>query len=220
VTGEAAQPAGYDRRRTSVSSDRFLIAPFGLAGSRWELAAAGACAMSLGGVFVSEILTPNDALIGLGLPPLLAANWALSRRLAGAVSVMAVAMFAVVVSFEAADRLTIVSIGAVALLLAVTIRLYAARLAALLADRGSRRVTPAPSTDARTHGIEGLTRREVEVARLASLGCTDSEIASRLGISIRTAESHLAHIYAKLGVTSRRVLIRMSSDFGAARTGD
>lgn len=202
-----------------MGSDRYLIAPFGLAASRWELPAAGVCAVSLGGVFVSEILTPNDALIGLALPPLLAANWALSRRLAGAVSVLALALFAVVVVVEAGNRLTIVSIGVVALLLAVTSRLYAARLAALLADGKRRPMTPPPAPDARSHGIASLTRREIEVARLASLGCTDSEIASRLGISTRTAESHLAHVYAKLGVTSRRVLIRISSDFDAARPG-
>jgi len=59
-------------------------------------------------------------------------------------------------------------------------------------------------------GIESLTRREIEAARLAARGYTDAEIADDLGISDRTVESHLAHVYGKLGVTSRRVLIRMS----------
>ena len=48
-----------------------------------------------------------------------------------------------------------------------------------------------------------LTRREVEVAALVAEGLTDREIATRLVISQRTAESHVQHILNKLGFRSR-----------------
>ena len=48
-----------------------------------------------------------------------------------------------------------------------------------------------------------LTKREREVAELVAAGLTDRDIASRLVISLRTAESHVQHILAKLGFRSR-----------------
>jgi DNA-binding NarL/FixJ family response regulator len=51
-----------------------------------------------------------------------------------------------------------------------------------------------------------LTSREAEVARYASAGCNNHEIADRLVLSVRTVEAHLAHIYTKLGITSRTQL--------------
>ena len=45
----------------------------------------------------------------------------------------------------------------------------------------------------------GMTPREVEVLRLVASGKSNSEIAESLVVSIRTAERHLANIYAKLG---------------------
>lgn len=48
-----------------------------------------------------------------------------------------------------------------------------------------------------------LTRREEEVARLVADGATNKEIATRLFISVRTAETHVEHILTKLGFTSR-----------------
>ncbi len=55
---------------------------------------------------------------------------------------------------------------------------------------------------------ERLTRREQEVATLLEAGYTDREIAGRLGIGRRTAESHAASVLSKLGLRSRRELIR------------
>jgi DNA-binding NarL/FixJ family response regulator len=49
----------------------------------------------------------------------------------------------------------------------------------------------------------GLSEREVEVARLVAAGYSNPEIADRLVISRRTAEHHVQHIYAKVGVSSR-----------------
>jgi HD-GYP domain-containing protein (c-di-GMP phosphodiesterase class II) len=52
----------------------------------------------------------------------------------------------------------------------------------------------------------GLSEREIEVARLVATGCSNPEIATRLVISRRTAEHHVQHIYAKVGVSSRAAL--------------
>jgi len=49
----------------------------------------------------------------------------------------------------------------------------------------------------------GLTTREVEVLRLAARGLPNHEIATRLGISRKTAGNHVEHIYAKIGVSNR-----------------
>lgn len=51
--------------------------------------------------------------------------------------------------------------------------------------------------------IEPLTPRELEVLRLLAGAATNREIADRLEISPRTAETHLTNIYAKLGVRGR-----------------
>ena len=56
---------------------------------------------------------------------------------------------------------------------------------------------------ARRSGPMGLTSREVEVLQLLARGRTNKEIASRLGLTPKTASNHIEHIYAKLGVTSR-----------------
>ena len=54
---------------------------------------------------------------------------------------------------------------------------------------------------------DDLSARELEVLRLIALGYTNSEIASRLYLSVRTVESHRAHIQQKTGRTSRAALV-------------
>jgi DNA-binding NarL/FixJ family response regulator len=51
--------------------------------------------------------------------------------------------------------------------------------------------------------LSKLSPREREVADLVAQGLSDREISSRLVISRRTAESHVAHILTKLGFSSR-----------------
>jgi non-specific serine/threonine protein kinase len=48
-----------------------------------------------------------------------------------------------------------------------------------------------------------LSRRETEIADLVAQGMSNREIAASLVISQRTVESHVEHILAKLGFTSR-----------------
>lgn len=53
-----------------------------------------------------------------------------------------------------------------------------------------------------------LTEREVEVARLMAEGQTARRIASRLGISDRTVNSHMTNLYRRLGVNNRVDAVR------------
>ena len=53
-----------------------------------------------------------------------------------------------------------------------------------------------------------LSEREREVLRLLALGHTNQEIAKMLYISVRTAETHRAHIMQKLRLTTRAELVR------------
>lgn len=59
---------------------------------------------------------------------------------------------------------------------------------------------------------DDLTEREVEVLRLIALGHTNAEIAGQLYLSVRTVESHRAHIQQKLRLTTRAELVRYALD--------
>jgi HD-GYP domain-containing protein (c-di-GMP phosphodiesterase class II) len=55
----------------------------------------------------------------------------------------------------------------------------------------------------RPHNPGGLTRREVDVLRLAAMGLTTNQIAARLYISPKTTDHHIQHVYGKIGVSTR-----------------
>ena len=61
---------------------------------------------------------------------------------------------------------------------------------------------------------DDLTEREVQVLRLIALGHTNTEIASQLYLSVRTVESHRAHIQQKLRLSTRAELVRYALDHG------
>ncbi|HEY3089829.1 MAG TPA: helix-turn-helix transcriptional regulator [Jatrophihabitantaceae bacterium] len=54
--------------------------------------------------------------------------------------------------------------------------------------------------------LHGLSRRELDVARLLARGLSTEEIARRLWISRHTAKDHIKSVYTKLDVTSRHEL--------------
>ncbi|MFP5318189.1 MAG: response regulator [Acidimicrobiia bacterium] len=73
----------------------------------------------------------------------------------------------------------------------------------------------ADAPPARLAGPGGeLSERELEVLRLVALGMTNAEIAERLFVSVRTVETHRAHIHQKLNVRSRAELVRLARDAG------
>ncbi|MHB1223966.1 MAG: response regulator [Gemmatimonadaceae bacterium] len=84
-----------------------------------------------------------------------------------------------------------------------------ARISALLRRTRPPAAAPAPADGARALADDelreryGLTDRQVEVTRLVAEGCTNGEIASRLGVSYFTARNHTEQVLAKLGVGSR-----------------
>jgi len=206
----AKAPSAVHDRRSAL-----LVRPCGLAGSQVEMAMASACAGALGAVLLVEIVTPNDVVASTAFLPLVAAMWTLSRRLAQVVALEAALVFALVLVSEVGNRPTVAVIGAVGLVIAVVVRIYATTLARLLgAPRNGADAVPGdrwPALDLQVSGgVDALTRREVEVATLASRGYTAAEIGGQLHISERTVESHLANAYTKLAIHSRSGLRHIS----------
>lgn len=80
-----------------------------------------------------------------------------------------------------------------------------------LRDRGARNVPRGPSGPTRSNRA-GLTGRQVDVLRLLAEGRTNTEIAERLVLSVRTVDTHVAAILAKLGVSSRHEAARRAGD--------
>jgi two-component system, NarL family, response regulator NreC len=70
------------------------------------------------------------------------------------------------------------------------------------------RMVAADAEERRRSNADPLSDREREVLRLLALGHTNQEIASMLFISVRTAETHRAHIMRKLDLGSRAELVR------------
>jgi DNA-binding CsgD family transcriptional regulator len=60
----------------------------------------------------------------------------------------------------------------------------------------------------------GLSHREIEVLRLVADGHSNPEIGRRLGVSRRTAEHHVQHIYTKIGVSSRAAAALFALEHG------
>ena len=70
------------------------------------------------------------------------------------------------------------------------------------------RLVAAESAERRRAEEDPLSDREREVLKLLALGHTNQEIAKELYISVRTAETHRAHIMQKLRLSSRAELVR------------
>ncbi len=70
------------------------------------------------------------------------------------------------------------------------------------------RMLEAESEERRRAAEDPLSDREREILRLLALGHTNQEIAKMLYVSVRTAETHRAHIMRKLGLTTRAELVR------------
>jgi two-component system response regulator NreC len=78
-------------------------------------------------------------------------------------------------------------------------------------ELGARLAAQPADSDARP---DNLSPREIEVLKLIALGHTNAEIASSLFLSVRTVESHRAHIQQKVGLTTRAELVGYARDRG------
>lgn len=67
--------------------------------------------------------------------------------------------------------------------------------------------------------VDDLSPREREVLRLLALGYTNQEIARELVVSVRTVESHRAHVMAKLRVSSRAGMVKQALEAGLLDEG-
>jgi DNA-binding NarL/FixJ family response regulator len=83
-------------------------------------------------------------------------------------------------------------------------------------DYALGRTSPPPQTPT-TPGPDILTKRERDVAALVAAGRSNKDIAAELVISVRTAETHVEHILAKLGFTSRTQIAAWMADQHPAR---
>jgi two-component system, NarL family, response regulator NreC len=84
--------------------------------------------------------------------------------------------------------------------------------------RGARLVA-AEAEERKRAELDPLSDREREVLRLLALGHTNQEIAKTLYISVRTAETHRAHIMQKLRLSSRAELVRYALSEGLLEEG-
>ena len=57
-----------------------------------------------------------------------------------------------------------------------------------------------------------MTKSELAVARLVALGHTNRAVAEQLFVSPHTVNTHLRHVFAKLGVNSRVELARLAAE--------
>jgi ATP/maltotriose-dependent transcriptional regulator MalT len=76
------------------------------------------------------------------------------------------------------------------------------RVDAALRSLGVKRGKKGPRVRSRV-GWGSLTQTEIEVVKLAAQGLTNREIGHRLFVSRRTVETHLSHVFGKLGVATR-----------------
>jgi DNA-binding NarL/FixJ family response regulator len=67
--------------------------------------------------------------------------------------------------------------------------------------------------------IEPLTDRELEVLRLAAKGYTNKAVATQLGISDRTVQGHLAHIFYKMNAKTRTEAVMRAMSLGWVSQG-
>jgi DNA-binding CsgD family transcriptional regulator len=87
------------------------------------------------------------------------------------------------------------------------------RARGVLRARGLSRV-PARRRVTTVANPAGLTSRQLDVARLVAKGLTNAELAQRLYISTRTADHHVSAVLTKLGLGTRRDVVRRASELG------
>lgn len=182
------------------------------------LEVVGEAATAAGAVALAQAAQPDVFVMDLGLPD--ASGIDASRRIAAVSPDTAILVLTVHddvaylrKAFEAGARGYLVK-DAADVELALAVHQVAAgqqyvhpRLGAALLEAG----TPSP----RPAGPGGeLSARELAVLRLVALGHTSAEIAAELYVSVRTVETHRAHLQQKLGMKARADLVRYAREHG------
>ena len=86
--------------------------------------------------------------------------------------------------------------------------------AALLSEEPPGSRGAGPTSELSTGPTSELSSRETEILRLVALGHTNPEIGTKLNLSVRTVETHRAHIQQKLGLRSRAQLAQFARTAG------
>lgn len=76
------------------------------------------------------------------------------------------------------------------------------------------RMAPESAASSRSLHADLLTPREKEVGTLVALGHSNKEIATTLGIAVKTVESHKTNLMQRLGISSRAELVRLALAHG------
>jgi DNA-binding NarL/FixJ family response regulator len=88
-----------------------------------------------------------------------------------------------------------------------------------LRERGVRGIPRGPHESTRSNAA-GLTRREIEIAKLISDGMRNNEIAGQLFVSPKTVDHHVSSILAKLGVKVRAQVRHEAERRGLLKNGE
>ncbi len=104
------------------------------------------------------------------------------------------------------------TVRALAMLDQLEARAAARKVRRRLKALGVRSVPRGPYAKARTNPA-GLTSRQLDILALLAEGLTNSEIAGRLVLSVRTVDSHVSSVFSKLQVSSRRDAAERARDW-------
>lgn len=88
---------------------------------------------------------------------------------------------------------------------------------AYFGEQVSRLLQQSMNQSSATAAADNLTSREREVLQLVAEGCSNKEVSSRLGISVKTAENHRHHLMQKLNTRNAADLTREAFRLGLIR---
>ena len=219
-----AEDESRDRPIRVVLVDRHAMVREGLSrilAAEPDIAVVGSADDGQGAARLTASLQPNVVILDAGLPDVTA----LTARLVAAVPTAGVMILSA--SDEAQQAVTLVCTGArgylstyatgqslIEAVRAISRGELVLEATALKAVVGQLAHHKSGVVDAADAPYEILSARELEVLGLLCQGRSDKEIAQTLDLSVRTVNSHLSHIYAKLGVGTRTEAMHLALQHG------
>jgi DNA-binding CsgD family transcriptional regulator len=187
-------------------------------GKRRATAVVGGFAVATGLLLGAELLMPHDIPIGVLVLVLVTASaLVLDPRRALVVLVLAVgSRVAVAAMGDISVSLGVLESAAFAVVTGIGLASRWQRTRRSLSRQGNPTGFIPGARRALQSEAGRLSKREREVLQMALQGLTAAQIGARLYISRRTVETHLEHVYAKLGVQSKRELIALAFDQSSA----